>query len=270
MLLAKPWRFIIYTPEKSGNLSIGEKQNFSKINFKKNKKSLNTRKLKPKTHNLFSHTFTLFLVGFLLMFYQNGDLLLNIGEAQAAINLPTNITLPQNVARSISPLVESLQPPVQPVTAPLTSTDGYLPKPLVAETQVTKKSSMLQKPTSVKKAVTISKMNLKIQSDTEIVANRFAFGYCTYYVAGRRFIPWSGNAITWLTGARNFGYATGNTPQVGAIVVTNEGGSAGHVAYIDAVDGDQITISEMNYRGFGVISSRTISASYGRILGYIY
>ena len=101
-------------------------------------------------------------------------------------------------------------------------------------------------------------------------AHYFPYGYCTYYAAQRRFVPWSGNAISWLSGAQSFGFATGSTPQVGAIIVTSEGGKTGHVGIVDGVQGDQITITEMNYRGWGIISSRTISASYGPIMGYIY
>jgi len=88
-------------------------------------------------------------------------------------------------------------------------------------------------------------------------------------VASQRPIPWRGNAGTWLSGARAAGFATGDTPQVGAIIVTSES-AAGHVGIVSAVNGDQITITEMNYHGFGVISSRTISTSYGAIKGYIY
>jgi len=51
---------------------------------------------------------------------------------------------------------------------------------------------------------------------------RFPWGQCTYYVALRRYIPWSGNANMWLRNAKAFGFKTGNAPIVGAIVATNE------------------------------------------------
>src|SRR5262249_22244529 len=36
--------------------------------------------------------------------------------------------------------------------------------------------------------------------------NHFSFGYCTYYVATRRYVPWFGNAIDWWPNARSYGY----------------------------------------------------------------
>lgn len=101
-------------------------------------------------------------------------------------------------------------------------------------------------------------------------SNRFPWGYCTWYVASRRGdITWRGNAGTWLAQARAQGRATGRVPAVGAIMVTSESWW-GHVAIVEAVHGDQVTISEMNYRGFGVVSTRTISNRSGFIKGYIY
>jgi len=42
------------------------------------------------------------------------------------------------------------------------------------------------------------------------------------------------------------------------------------VGIVTKVSGDSVTISEMNYKGFGVVSSRTISAKNRVIKGYIY
>lgn len=102
------------------------------------------------------------------------------------------------------------------------------------------------------------------------VGNRFDWGWCTWYVAERRGdVNWRGNAGTWLSGARGAGRATGSVPAVGSIMVTNES-PWGHVAVVEAVNGDTITVSEMNYKGFGVVSKRTLSAKSGRIKGFIY
>lgn len=95
---------------------------------------------------------------------------------------------------------------------------------------------------------------------------RFPYGYCTWWVASKRYIPWSGNANQWLWNASAMGYATGRSPQVGAIMVTNESWW-GHVAYVEAVHGNSVTISEMNYAGWGRVNYRTLSAWYGQ---YIY
>lgn len=99
--------------------------------------------------------------------------------------------------------------------------------------------------------------------------NRFPYGYCTYYVASRRSVTWRGNAGAWLSNARAQGYATGYSPRAGAIIVTNES-PVGHVGIVESVSGNSIRITEMNYAGFGRVSSRTISASSGVIKGYIY
>lgn len=100
--------------------------------------------------------------------------------------------------------------------------------------------------------------------------NGYPYGYCTYWVASQRFVPSSwGDAKRWLDSAKRAGYQTGSTPAPGAIVVTKESWW-GHVAYVESVDGDSITISEMNARGWGVTSRRTISASGGVVRGYIY
>jgi len=98
----------------------------------------------------------------------------------------------------------------------------------------------------------------------------FPYGYCTWYVAQKRYVPWSGNAGTWLYHAKAGGYATGRTPKVGAIMVTTENRYYGHVAYVEKVNGDTITVSEMNYVGFAKRSTRTLSASSRAIKGFIY
>lgn len=195
----------------------------------------------------------------------------NLGISKtSAASFADNLDLAKKAVQNIAPAIPESQRDIQ--TDSLVSTpEGFLSKPLVAETQVTlqeKPRKVVLRQTTPSQRSGSSQQSVKISATAS--GNRFPFGYCTYYVAQRRPIPWSGNAITWLSGARSYGFATGDIPQVGAIVVTSEGGSAGHVAYIDAVNGDQITISEMNYRGFGVISSRTISSSYGAIKGYIY
>jgi LysM repeat protein len=99
---------------------------------------------------------------------------------------------------------------------------------------------------------------------------RFPWGQCTYYVALRRYVPWSGNANMWLRNAKAYGFETGNTPVVGAIVATSENPRYGHVAYVEAVGDGKITISEMNYVGLGIKSVRVLSVNNPVIKGYIY
>ncbi len=98
--------------------------------------------------------------------------------------------------------------------------------------------------------------------------HRFPYGYCTWYVASRRYIPWSGNAGTWLYRAKSMGYATSKTPTVGSIMVSSESWW-GHVAIVEKISGDMITISEMNYKGWAKKSSRTLSSKSRVIKGFI-
>ncbi len=95
--------------------------------------------------------------------------------------------------------------------------------------------------------------------------NTYTRGYCTWYAKNRRpDLPNNlGNAISWVSRAAAQGIATGSTPRAGAI-----GQSGNHVVYVESVNGDgTVTVSEMNWQGVGVISSRTTSAS---AFSYIY
>lgn len=100
--------------------------------------------------------------------------------------------------------------------------------------------------------------------------HRFPYGYCTWYVAQKRYVPWRGNAGTWLYNAKALGYKTGKTPAPGAIVVTTENRFYGHVALVEKVSSDSITVSEMNYRGWGKTNKRVIPLASRAIRGYIY
>jgi surface antigen len=109
-----------------------------------------------------------------------------------------------------------------------------------------------------------------ILKGTPGAGHKFPYGYCTWYVAQKRNVPWSGNAGTWLYHAKAAGYATGRAPRPGAIMVTTENRYYGHVALVEKVSGDTVTVSEMNYVGFAKRSTRTLSASSRAIKGFIY
>lgn len=99
-------------------------------------------------------------------------------------------------------------------------------------------------------------------------SNGYAYGYCTYYVAGRRSIPgfW-GDARNWYYNAQASGFSVGSTPVPGAIAWSGAG-YYGHVAYVESVNGNSVTVSEMNFNGgWNRVSYRTTSASTFR---YIY
>jgi len=259
LLLSKPWRFIICTPENSGIQK--REKNQPKTNLKI-KLKIKSQGLKNFLINNLTNLSIALAGGALILIIWQGELSLVIPKAKAADSMSANLTLAREVIADIKPTIVDGKMSKSDLAIPSVP-DGFLDKPLTPETKVTKEEpKVTQKSNSLKASVA------KIANG--VTASRFPYGYCTYYVSQQRFIPWSGNAIAWLSGARSFGYATGNIPQVGAIIVTSEGGRTGHVGMVDGVGGDEITITEMNYHGFGVISSRTISASYGRIMGYIY
>ncbi len=100
--------------------------------------------------------------------------------------------------------------------------------------------------------------------------NRFTYGYCTWYVASRRPVPWLGDAWQWYSQAQAYGWATGPSPRAGAIMVTWES-SWGHVAIVERVNSDgSWLVSEMNYAGWGVVTQRTIKPGTVPLIGFIY
>jgi len=98
----------------------------------------------------------------------------------------------------------------------------------------------------------------------------FPYGQCTWYVSTRTYVPWGGNAKAWLANARAYGYSTGKAPAAGAILVTNESRYYGHVAYVESVNANTITISEMNYEGWARKSVRVIPRNSSVIMGFVY
>lgn len=106
----------------------------------------------------------------------------------------------------------------------------------------------------------------------------FPYGQCTWYVAQKRVVPWSGDAKNWIDNAQALGYLVcrGSQCQPKAGAIMSIGGNTwlirryGHVAYVESVNGDWVTFSEMNYLGWGVKSVRTIHKNSSLIRGYIY
>lgn len=95
--------------------------------------------------------------------------------------------------------------------------------------------------------------------------NGYVWGNCTWYVKEMRpDLPNNlGNGGSWVANAAAMGLPTGSTPRVGAVAE-----EPGHVAYVEAVNGSYITISEMNYAGgLGQVHRRTVPAANYR---YIY
>jgi LysM repeat protein len=100
---------------------------------------------------------------------------------------------------------------------------------------------------------------------------KFTYGQCTYYVASRRNVPWTGDAWMWFGNAKAMGYATGQVPEPGAIMVTWESIYYGHVAYVEQVNADgSFIISEMNYKAWNTIDTRTLRTNQVPLIGFIY
>ncbi len=102
--------------------------------------------------------------------------------------------------------------------------------------------------------------------------NAYAFGWCTWYVANRRSelgrpVPSNlGNANTWYIRAAGLGVPTGSAPAVGAVVVE---ANINHVSVVEQINADgSFVVSEMNYRGWNVKTSRTIVSTGG--IKFIY
>lgn len=109
------------------------------------------------------------------------------------------------------------------------------------------------------------------------VGNRYDYGYCTWYAYNRRAElgrpvgSFWGNASTWASYARGSGYLVNNTPEVGAVLQTGGYGGYGHVAVVESVGADgSVTVSEMNYAGWNVLSNRTIPAGQASSYNYIH
>ena len=105
--------------------------------------------------------------------------------------------------------------------------------------------------------------------------SRFDWGYCTWWVAQRRAVHWYGDAVEWYSNAQGLGYAVGSVPVPGAILVrrSSSWSGYGHVAYVEAVDGTRFTVSEMNVRAVGELTTRTYDIGSDPppgLLGFIY
>lgn len=91
--------------------------------------------------------------------------------------------------------------------------------------------------------------------------NTYAAGNCTWYAKSRRpDLPNNlGNANTWYSRAAAQGWNVGSTAKKGAVGVDTSGW-LGHVVYVEgmSIDGQWVTISEMNYRGLYSMNTRTV------------
>jgi len=95
-------------------------------------------------------------------------------------------------------------------------------------------------------------------------------GQCTWLVNSYyRFPGRMGNGGQYLVSARAYGIPTGNTPVVGAVIVTTES-YYGHIGIVKAVEGDKVIIEDMNYAGPYIVTRRALSRYNSVIKGYVY
>ncbi len=100
----------------------------------------------------------------------------------------------------------------------------------------------------------------------------FPYGQCTWWAAYNRRVTWGGNAGDWLVNARTQGVPTAGLPSLGALVVYRPGGDysvLGHVAIVIATAPGSYSVSEMNFIGWGEVSTRTVPWPDPHIAGFI-
>lgn len=111
-----------------------------------------------------------------------------------------------------------------------------------------------------------------------VSGNGYAYGYCTYYAYNRRAElgrpiggNW-GNAVSWSAMARAQGFRVDHTPAAGAVIHNGGGwGGYGHVGIVERVNADgSLLVSDMNYAGWNIISTRTVPASSVGTYNYIH
>jgi surface antigen len=77
--------------------------------------------------------------------------------------------------------------------------------------------------------------------------NSFVPGQCTWGIASRLPITWSGNANEWAVNAQAQGIEVTNTPTVGSIAQTSGDSYLGHVALVESLNPDgSFVVWEMN------------------------
>lgn len=132
-----------------------------------------------------------------------------------------------------------------------------LPLPPAAEPPVTAEDTTAARSNTRSANRTVAAAPAPV-SRGSVAGNTYAPGYCTWYAKNMRpDMPNNlGNADTWVARAAAQGMATGSVPRAGAI-----GQQGMHVVYVQSVNGDgTVNISEMNYRGLYVVSTRTVPA----------
>ncbi|MGA9775008.1 MAG: CHAP domain-containing protein, partial [Candidatus Dormiibacterota bacterium] len=202
--------------------------------------------------------------------YVDGNGSQAVADALAAPNLSqflASTTLPAAVASQVAQLVGNIEHDQQVVATSTAQLRGDESQAMAAQDQLGVKSQqLLAELTTPQPSIGTGNWS-------------FAFGDCTWWVASQRKVTWGGNAYQWWANAAAAGYAEGQTPEVGSVVVwgidvPGESYGYGHVAYVVAVKPGSFEISEMNFSGvpgggWDRVDYRWVTDGAG-YLGFIY
>ncbi|SHD23603.1 COG3942 and LysM peptidoglycan-binding domain-containing protein [Staphylococcus argenteus] len=171
--------------------------------------------------------------------------------------------VPQNKAQQVKIVKTPVSKPNQ-IAKSTQQPAKQISKNVATKQTVAKTVNVAYKPV---KAQTVASTKPVAHYYNKSVANRgnlYAYENCTYYAfdrraeLGRSIGSLWGNANNWNYAAKSAGFKVDKTPEVGAIFQT-AAGPYGHVGVVESVNPNgTITVSEMNYAGFNVKSTRTI------------
>lgn len=167
--------------------------------------------------------------------------------------------------------IETLSKDLEALKEQKAVTDTQLKEKAASEAQkaseIEKLKADLQAKADAEQIIASAPVGGRGGSDT--AGNSYDFGYCTWYVKNRRpDLPNNlGDAHSWIVNGIADGLSTGSVAKMGAVGVSTAG-SLGHVVYVEGIIGDgTILISEMNFSGWGVQSTRQVAEN---TFQYIY
>ena len=178
------------------------------------------------------------------------------------------ILVGQEIKLTADAAVASEAPVVAEEAAPATE-EAPVEAPVVEQAPVVEEAPVVEAPVA-EEVVADEPATQTPNYNTDMTAvpgNSYYAGQCTWYV--KNTLSWVGNfwgnAAEWANNATYAGRVVDTNPAVGTVAVMMPGvayaSSYGHVAVVTGVNGDMITISEMNAKGEFVVSSRTIPAA---------
>lgn len=102
----------------------------------------------------------------------------------------------------------------------------------------------------------------------KVALKSYGNGTCVPYARYKTGIQLTGWAGSLLNRAEEAGYTTSSDPMIGGMIITSE--SRGHVAVVETIEDDTVTVSEQNVTGLHIVSTREIPLDSPIIQGYIY